>query len=328
MNRDRALKIVLVVVGVLFIATIYPLTMFLARAPALAMMLSLYSTLGIFLLLAVRNPSAHRSLIGFTAWSSLAHAAGWVYGRIMAVRDICRREVDTARYDESALDAARRQRRALAAEMLKAVDESEIGKNIATEKQFEVLVARYDQAQKARAAKRAADVRATALAIQDLDTQRVGALLAVAAAWAWDVPAGDTSLTSLSKIGLWVTPGYRLVRCTGTGADQSCSTSVDLLGVVRYLDNRRSIDADAVWEFGARGIWQARAKLALSAEWLGRSGDDDPGSRIVGVAEYAVTDSVFLYASFGRDFEERGVRHNLVSTIGLTFGLGKRPIVN
>ena len=39
------------------------------------MMLSLYVTLGIFLLPATRNPSAHRSLIAFTAWSSFAHAA-------------------------------------------------------------------------------------------------------------------------------------------------------------------------------------------------------------------------------------------------------------
>jgi len=41
----------------------------------LRMMLSLYATLGIFLLLAARNPSANRSLIAFTAWSSFAHAA-------------------------------------------------------------------------------------------------------------------------------------------------------------------------------------------------------------------------------------------------------------
>jgi ABC-type Fe3+-siderophore transport system permease subunit len=39
------------------------------------MMLSLYVTLGIFLLIAARNPSANRSLIAFTAWSSFAHAA-------------------------------------------------------------------------------------------------------------------------------------------------------------------------------------------------------------------------------------------------------------
>jgi hypothetical protein len=74
MCRERALKIVLVLVGLIFSAAVYPLTMFLSREPALAMMLSLYVTLGIFLLLAARNPSAHRSLIAFTAWSSFAHA--------------------------------------------------------------------------------------------------------------------------------------------------------------------------------------------------------------------------------------------------------------
>src|SRR5260370_24854807 len=75
MIRERALKAVLVLVGLLFLAAVYPLTMFLSREPALAMMLSLYVTLGIFLLLAVPNPSANRSLIAFTAWSSFAHAA-------------------------------------------------------------------------------------------------------------------------------------------------------------------------------------------------------------------------------------------------------------
>ena len=38
-------------------------------------MFSLYVTLGVFLLLAIRNPSANRSLIAFTAWSSFAHTA-------------------------------------------------------------------------------------------------------------------------------------------------------------------------------------------------------------------------------------------------------------
>ena len=75
MRGERALKVVLVVVGLLFVATVYPLLLFVRQEPALAMMLSLYVTLGIFLLLASRNPSANRSLIAFTAWSSFAHAA-------------------------------------------------------------------------------------------------------------------------------------------------------------------------------------------------------------------------------------------------------------
>ena len=39
------------------------------------MMFSIYVTLGVFLLLAIRNPPVNRSLIAFTAWSSFAHAA-------------------------------------------------------------------------------------------------------------------------------------------------------------------------------------------------------------------------------------------------------------
>ena len=74
MRRERALKVVLVLVGLLFSAGVYPLVMFVRQEPALAMMLSLYVTLGVFLLLAARNPSANRSLIAFTAWSSFAHA--------------------------------------------------------------------------------------------------------------------------------------------------------------------------------------------------------------------------------------------------------------
>ena len=78
MLRERALKIVLVLVGLLFTAGVYPLIGSLLH-PASSdmgdtMMLSLYVTLGIFLLIAVRNPSAHRSLIAFAAWSSFAHA--------------------------------------------------------------------------------------------------------------------------------------------------------------------------------------------------------------------------------------------------------------
>lgn len=74
MIRERALKVVLVLVGLVFTAAVYPLVGMRLDDQALRMMLSVYATLGIFLLLAARNPSEHRSLIAFTAWSSFAHA--------------------------------------------------------------------------------------------------------------------------------------------------------------------------------------------------------------------------------------------------------------
>ncbi len=79
MWRERALKVVLVLVGLLFSAGVYPLTTSLWHANQSDygddMMLSLYVALGVFLLIAVRNPSASRSLIAFAAWSSFAHGA-------------------------------------------------------------------------------------------------------------------------------------------------------------------------------------------------------------------------------------------------------------
>ena len=79
MNRERVLKVVLVVVGLFFVAAAIPAIGGI-RDPAHSdtgdtMMMGLYATLGIFLLLAVRSPARFRSVIAFAAWSSLAHAA-------------------------------------------------------------------------------------------------------------------------------------------------------------------------------------------------------------------------------------------------------------
>lgn len=75
MNREKALKILLVVLGLFFVAAVYPIVMYLWRPgnepPGDTMMLSLYFTLGIFLLLAAPNPSAHRSLIAYAGWANI-----------------------------------------------------------------------------------------------------------------------------------------------------------------------------------------------------------------------------------------------------------------
>jgi Family of unknown function (DUF6632) len=81
MRRERVLKIVLVVIGLLFVAGVYPLITSIRsgwqanREDADPMFISIYVTLGIFLLLAARNPSAYRGVITFGAWANLAHAA-------------------------------------------------------------------------------------------------------------------------------------------------------------------------------------------------------------------------------------------------------------
>ncbi len=78
MIRERALKIVMVVLGLLFVGGIYPIVMYLWRpngSPGDAMMLSLYVTLGFFLLFAVRNPREYRALIAYGGWANIGHTS-------------------------------------------------------------------------------------------------------------------------------------------------------------------------------------------------------------------------------------------------------------
>jgi hypothetical protein len=90
-DRVRFLRIALVVVGLIFLIGVYPLTILWpagwswhhdGQSLYLQMILGIYATLGVFLLMAARDPLANRSLIWFTVWSSVAH------GGIMAAQSI------------------------------------------------------------------------------------------------------------------------------------------------------------------------------------------------------------------------------------------------
>ena len=81
--RLKYLRIALVLVGITFIGGIYLLmivwpsgwTWHTGHSDYPLMIVGVYATLGVFLLLASRNPLAHLSLIWFTIWSSLVHGA-------------------------------------------------------------------------------------------------------------------------------------------------------------------------------------------------------------------------------------------------------------
>ncbi len=92
MARLRALRASLIIIGLLFV---FGLTAMISFAPAFwawqprqheyeQMILGFYAVLGLFLLRAVGNPLRHRSLIWFTVWSSIVHAAVMV---VHAIRD-------------------------------------------------------------------------------------------------------------------------------------------------------------------------------------------------------------------------------------------------
>ncbi len=89
--RLRNLRVALVVFGIVFIAGIYLMMMWIwpsgwgwtPRQPEYEqMIMGVYATLGVFLIRAARDPLAHASLVWFTIWSSIVH------GGIMFVQAI------------------------------------------------------------------------------------------------------------------------------------------------------------------------------------------------------------------------------------------------
>jgi len=93
-DRLKYLRFALLLVGLIFVVGIYPLTVIwpsgwswhTGQSDYLQMILGIYATLGVFLLVASRNPPANLSLIWFTVWSSIVH------GGIMAVQSVANPE--------------------------------------------------------------------------------------------------------------------------------------------------------------------------------------------------------------------------------------------
>jgi hypothetical protein len=89
-KRERLTQIVMVIVGLLDLATTYFLYMDLRHSSWLLeqknecepMFLSFFIPVGVFLLMAARKPSEHRSMIALAAWWNISHAV------VMAIQTV------------------------------------------------------------------------------------------------------------------------------------------------------------------------------------------------------------------------------------------------
>jgi hypothetical protein len=197
--------------------------------------------------------------------------------------------------------------------------------------------------------------------IRELDTQRYGPRLGIAAAWAWGVP--DDSFDDANHDGhaVWVTPSYRWklaktneedeeedqdvvveeddlgVEQPDTSAESSPASGLDpgvieLVGVARLLAERDAVTREMTdgWDVGARLIWQISGDLAVSGEFVKRLWNSDATEdtqRAVALVEARLGKSAYVFASFGRDFEKKGERTNLVSLVGIKIGVGAKPLL-
>ena len=88
MNKERLTQIVLVIVGLLNLSLIYFLFLDLWHSAWLLdgksefepMFMSFFIPIGVFLLMAARRPSQHRSMIALAAWLHISH------GSVMAIQ--------------------------------------------------------------------------------------------------------------------------------------------------------------------------------------------------------------------------------------------------
>ena len=90
-QKLKYLKVALYVFGLFFIFGVYPMMEWIfpegfgwtpGQHEYEQMIMGVYATLGVFLVLAAKNPLEHASLIWFTVWSSVVH------GGIMLVQAI------------------------------------------------------------------------------------------------------------------------------------------------------------------------------------------------------------------------------------------------
>lgn len=171
---------------------------------------------------------------------------------------------------------------------------------------------------------RADDARKRALELQDhQDLVGWTVDLALASAWAFPTPAFESGRNT--SWGAWTTVGYRWEK-----------PDFQLLLLGRFINNAQAEDQN-VFDGGLRWIWDLD-RLDLSIEGVRRIALDiqqDPdvtnislrsSGRLIGGVEYRITDTAYLYASFGKDHKPAGeARHPLLAIAGLSLDFGALP---
>jgi hypothetical protein len=205
-----------------------------------------------------------------------------------------------------------------------------------------------------------AERRRLAGQIREFDTQRYGGRLGVAAAVSWAVPNDAFGDAEYDRRAVWLTPSYRWklakaededdededvvveeddlgVELPDTSEAPSPASGLDpgvieLVGVGRWLSERDAATQETSdgWDVGTRLIWQISGDIAVSGEWLKRlwSSDvlEDP-QRAVALVEARLGKAAYVFASFGKDFDKKGERTNLVSLVGIRIGVGSKPLL-
>ncbi len=162
--------------------------------------------------------------------------------------------------------------------------------------------------------------RDVALAMQQLDKERVGWQVELAGALVLDYPGMITDSGRVGRVGAWVTIAHR-----------APVTGLDLMAVFRYRHDRRTAPVRNLFDYGGRVVWEGKG-LNVSGEFLEHVGTKlagvAPGYRLALNLEYRVGPWGSLTATVGNDDAVDGsAGQRLVSSIGFNLGFGSLPLL-
>ena len=99
------------------------------------------------------------------------------------------------------------------------------------------------------------------------------------------------------------------------------------MATIKYL-RRENVDIDQnVMDLGGRILCEPPSiPVNLSLEYIARF-TEDYTDNVSLLAEYVMSDNAVVYATIGKKFtDEELERHDLVTTLGITFGCGQRVV--
>lgn len=167
------------------------------------------------------------------------------------------------------------------------------------------------------------DAMATALApqikaLRDAVKNPMGFELELAGAVGFESETDTLSSPKWKRWGAWLNASYR----PRTGA-----SSLDFVGTVRYLRTKLASDDFDNFDVGARVVWAVpQQPVSVSAEYVQRFRGQalDNTRRFALIAEYALSDTMSLYVTNGKDFaKDGGTARETFTFVGVNFSIAK-----
>jgi len=200
----------------------------------------------------------------------------------------------------------------LMADELKRLSDRLLAGEITKEQHTQMMLALQNTTLKMKEYKESPERKAVEKLMERFATVREGFFLEVAGAAGWRYPDAIWSQGAFDRWALWATPSF----VSGAGS---------IVGVLRYLSEDATAGTDQrVIDYGVRGV-HFRDRYALSLEYVRRTFEAEnlkAGHRLVGIAEYAVTDGAWLVASFGRDHDTKS-EGSMIARLGLSFNFNE-----